>query len=128
MYVDRMGHTDNKGLAWISVTLVWCCLICFNLVWFRLDRFGWDMAHTQTHKQTQKHDDMLSCCATKNQESPFISSDYEFQSDEMTCHLPSQSCGMEWLGARRNLYLLFSRDASRYRPLHRLLVSTQLSL
>ena len=31
-----MEHTDNKGLAWISVTLVWCCLVCFNLVWFRL--------------------------------------------------------------------------------------------
>ena len=31
-----MGHTDNEGLAWILVTLVWSCLVCFNLVWFRL--------------------------------------------------------------------------------------------
>ena len=36
LYVDRMGHTDNKGLAWILVTLVWSFLVCFNLVWFRL--------------------------------------------------------------------------------------------
>ena len=36
--MDRMGHTANEGLAWISVTLVWCCLVCFNLVLFR---FAW---------------------------------------------------------------------------------------
>ena len=64
-----------------------CCLVCFNLVWFtsawihfawyNLVRFGlvWrrlDGTHTQKNKQTnkhkKKHDDMLSCCATKNQD------------------------------------------------------------
>ena len=38
LYVDRMGHTDNKGLAWILVTLVWS--FWFGLIWFGLGWFG----------------------------------------------------------------------------------------
>ena len=84
-----MGHTKNKwweGFAWILVTLVWFCLVCSNLgwvgwlgsilhgiIWLGLVWFGWDSC-SRIHnldgtykKQTkkQKHDDMLSCCATK---------------------------------------------------------------
>ena len=33
---QKIKQGQCKGLAWILVLLVSCCLVCFNLVWFRL--------------------------------------------------------------------------------------------
>ena len=55
------GLVNFNGLV-LGRRMVWSSLLCLNLAWSR--RMG------QTRKKEKKiHDDMLSCCATKNDKS-----------------------------------------------------------